>query len=466
MATKAAQSVSRMSRRAATSTLAGPAQPSARVATKTDPDELRILVTSHSHPKLTKGGAEISAYALYRGLQEQRKVKAWFLGCSGKKIESRLGSCITQPFGPSEYVYDPMAEFDYFKFANRDPEFPKAFEGLITELAPDIVHAHHYAIFGVESFWLIKRIRPQAKIFVTLHEYLAICHNHGQMVKAQTNRLCRSESPIDCHTCFPYISRQDFFLRKSYFTKFFGTVDRFIAPSKFLAERYAAWGLPEEKISVQENVMPRMEQAAAPHQVLRNKSDDKDSKQLRVGFFGQMSTLKGIKVLIEASKMLYEREVLNVLFDIYGDYTNQPADFQDELIKALEDEDLRSNFRVHGSYENENVDALMQSVDVVVIPSIWWENSPVVIREALRNRRPLICSNIGGMAEKVRPDLDGLHFAVGDASSLVETLEYLLAHPDVIGRLKQTLQEPAPPEETLRQHLQLYAGILPSRVAV
>ncbi len=56
----------------------------------------------------------------------------------------------------------------------------------------------------------------------------------------------------------------------------------------------------------------------------------------------------------------------------------------------------------------------MQSVDAVLVPSIWWENSPVVIQEALANGRPVICSDIGGMAENVRPGHDGFHFEAGN----------------------------------------------------
>ena len=55
----------------------------------------------------------------------------------------------------------------------------------------------------------------------------------------------------------------------------------------------------------------------------------------------------------------------------------------------------------------------MRSVDWVIMPSVWWENSPIVIQEAFFHGRPIISSNIGGMAEKITDDVDGLHFRVG-----------------------------------------------------
>ena len=54
----------------------------------------------------------------------------------------------------------------------------------------------------------------------------------------------------------------------------------------------------------------------------------------------------------------------------------------------------------------------MAEVDWVVVPSIWWENAPLVIQEAFRHRRPVICGDIGGMAEMVRDGVDGLHAPV------------------------------------------------------
>jgi glycosyltransferase involved in cell wall biosynthesis len=69
----------------------------------------------------------------------------------------------------------------------------------------------------------------------------------------------------------------------------------------------------------------------------------------------------------------------------------------------------------------------MQSVQSVLVPSVWWENSPLVIQEALRNRRPVLCSDIGGMAEKVRDGIDGFHFPAGSALALTALLRRLAA---------------------------------------
>ena len=57
--------------------------------------------------------------------------------------------------------------------------------------------------------------------------------------------------------------------------------------------------------------------------------------------------------------------------------------------------------RFYGSYRSAELPTLMRDVDWAVVPSIWWENSPIVIQESFFHGRPLICSNVGGMAEKI-----------------------------------------------------------------
>ena len=117
--------------------------------------------------------------------------------------------------------------------------------------------------------------------------------------------------------------------------------------------------------------------------------------------------------------------------------------------------------RYHGPYQNEAVDRLMQTVDVVLVASTWWENSPVVIQEALRNRRPIICSDIGGMAEKVRDGIDGLHFPVNSPLGLANVIRDLAKRPARLGQLADTMAEPVSADEVIVRHADLTASSKP-----
>ena len=96
----------------------------------------------------------------------------------------------------------------------------------------------------------------------------------------------------------------------------------------------------------------------------------------------------------------------------------QTQEFQDEF--AALHEPLRGRVTFRGPYDHDELPKLMADLHWVVVPSIWWENSPLVIQEAFFHRRPIICSDVGGMAEKVSDGVDGMHFRVGDAYSLAQ----------------------------------------------
>lgn len=411
----------------------------------------RLLIATHSHPAISKGGAEIAAWKMFESFRAEPGWQPFLLGCGREHATGRLGSVITQPFGADQFLY-ASNQFDWFKFSNMDERFPREFADLLRDTQPDILHFHHYVNFGMEAFLIARRTLPNVRIVLTLHEFQAICNHFGQMVTKQRKNLCYAASPRDCNRCFPEIRPADFFLRQSYIQRFMALVDHFISPSRFLADRYIAWGIPAEKMSVIENVIstpdPIAATVAAPA-----------GGPLRVGFFGQISYLKGIHVLLKAARLLEAEENDDIVFDIHGDYTNQPAEFQKDFLDRLEK--AGANVRFQGPYDNPRVDTLMRGCDLVLIPSIWWENSPVVIQECLRNRRPIPCSNIGGMAEKVLPGIDGWHFNVGNAAELAGLLRELAGDRDRLTALHATMRHPPTPADVLAAHLEIFDRLAP-----
>jgi glycosyltransferase involved in cell wall biosynthesis len=99
---------------------------------------------------------------------------------------------------------------------------------------------------------------------------------------------------------------------------------------------------------------------------------------------------------------------------------HQPQQFQDRFNALLQA--AGETVAMVGRYRPTDLSALMAAVDWVVVPSIWWENAPLVIQEAFAHGRPVICSDIGGMAEKVTDGVNGLHFRAGDPQSLADVI--------------------------------------------
>jgi len=225
-----------------------------------------------------------------------------------------------------------------------------------------------------------------------------------------------------------------------------------VAPSHFLAQRYIDWGIPRERISIIENVS-----RAAVSSRPRPRHGERPSGALRVGFFGQISMLKGIQVVIEAAAILQAEERSDIVLVIHGDHSNQPESFRAGFLSQVDA--FGANIGFEGAYANGDVDMLMAEVDVVLVPSVWWENSPVVIQEAFRNGRPVICSDIGGMAEKVTHGETGLHFKAGSARALAGVLKALVADPARLAALEDHVARLHPQDDPLAAHLQLYRTV-------
>lgn len=409
-----------------------------------------ILFICHSHPKLSKGGAEVAAYKMFKAFEAAGSCKATFIGFDQGGQCARLGVKISQPFGENEYVYSGT-DFDWYNFANRDIGFYEEFRSLLKKIKPDIVHFHHYANFGVEAIYQVKKTLPSARIVMTLHEYLAICNHYGQMITKTNRSLCNESTWLKCAKCFPEREPSDFFLRETYIKRFFKLVDLFIAPSQFLRDRYVSWGISPDTIVMRENIVSDRAPVTAGSRMF-------SGTNLRVAFFGQISVLKGINVLFDAASELVRRGVDNVVFEIHGDYRGQPKEFQDEFEERLKM--IPKNVKVCGSYDSNDVDRLMSSVDVVVVPSIWWENSPVVIQEALRNRVPVICSNIGGMAEKIRDGVDGFHFEVSDYRGLADVIAWLADDKSQLDNVRKSMKAPRSEKEMLEDFAALYGALV------
>ena len=346
------------------------------------------------------------------------------------------------------------AIYDHWSHTSLNSCLANEFRSLLEELKPDIVHFHHFANIGVEAFLHVRQAAPQARIVLTLHEFLAICNHYGQMVKRPTLELCERTTARDCARCFPERSENDFFLRKLYLQRFLGLVDGFISPSRFLANRYIDWGLEADRISVIENGQPPHGAAAVP---------PPDPSTLIVGFFGQLSTMKGVGVLLDAAEALRRRppKVRRLRIEIHGDASNQPPELREEIERRLRASHSVISFR--GPYDNLKVHTLMQSCHAVLVPSIWWENSPLVIQEAFAARRPVICSDIGGMAEKVREGLDGFQFRARDGTALADLLRDLADKPEKLASVEQALAVPPTIEETVAATRHVYERLLAGR---
>jgi glycosyltransferase involved in cell wall biosynthesis len=118
------------------------------------------------------------------------------------------------------------------------------------------------------------------------------------------------------------------------------------------------------------------------------------------------------------------------------------------------------NISLEGEADDRGLDAALAWADYLVVPSLWWENSPVTIQEAFAAGVPVIASRLGALEEKVRDGVSGLLFEPGSVADLVRVLRRTSDEPELLPRLRAGI----PPIVTIADHAAqleaLYAQVI------
>ena len=385
----------------------------------------KVLYVCHNHAAIRPGGVETYTLELFDAMRESGRFDPVLLArAKNPDAECRItaSGLDAQQF----FCHADHAGYDAFFGTPSDKSLiTRDFDAFLRDQRPDVVHFQHTLFLGYDFIRQVRNALPGVPIVYTLHEFGPICHHNGQMVQTHDSAPCLSASPERCHACFPDVSPEAFFLRKKFIASQFDLVDLFVAPSRFLRDRYIDWGIPSEKIRYEEyGRRPQTVAPAAPRDTPRPRN--------RFAFFGQLTPFKGIDVLLRAAAQV-RGEI--ELFVHGANLEFQTKEFQRAVAALLAE--TAPHTTMAGAYAQSSVPQLMSAVDWVVVPSIWWENSPLVIQEAFLHGRPVICSDIGGMAEKVSDDVNGLHFRAGDVDSLAATLRRAAATPGLWEQLSK-----------------------------
>lgn len=413
---------------------------------------MKILFLCHGHPALQTGGTEIAAHALFRAMRDRGVEGLFVAGVSALHRPASPGTPFQAAGDAADEVLMRTEAFDRFFLSQTDLHgIGLEFGRLLQEQRPGIVHVHHPLLIGIETIHLTRRLLPEARIVMTLHDYYGICAHEGLM-RTTDGRLCHAASPDACRRCLPERSATDFRMRDLHVRAMYRLVDHFVSPSRFLADRYIAWGLPAERVSVLPNGISEAE--PTPHRAGARRRD-------RFAFFGHINAFKGSMIALAASAMLSEQGVAHGL-SLHGGTDYQPPEFLARFEAKLA---AAPAARHHGAYAREALGRLIAGADWVVMPSVWWENAPLVIQEAFLHRRPVITSGIGGMAEMVSDQVNGLLVPPDDPSALAAAMRRAATETGLWRRLVGGIPKPVTVAEAAAAHLALYRSLGRGRTA-
>ncbi|MBC8164113.1 MAG: glycosyltransferase family 4 protein, partial [Roseiflexaceae bacterium] len=361
--------------------------------------------------------------------------------------------------------FDAARAPDPLLWSYRNPLITRWFEGYLQNEQPDLVHQQSGYLMGAGVLEAAQRAGVPAVL--TLHDFWFLC---PRITLLRGDGKCCEQVPADpagCAWCMRLESRryrladaatggllgraalstlgaegQAIGERRRYLGAALRGVASAIAPSRFLAQRFAGL-LEPEQIKVLRYGLDTTRLQHTPARI--------DDGVLRLGYIGQIAQHKGVHLLVQAVQALPPNgPAIEVV--IYGDLDQHARYSRDLQQRAAGD----ARIRFAGRFDNAQIAEVLASFDATVVPSIWYENSPLAIMEAQAAGRPVITSALGGMAELVRDDVDGLHFQPNDAADLARQIQRLRDERGLIGRLRQGVTSPPTIDDEMAQLLAIY----------
>ncbi len=428
---------------------------------------MKIVITVHHFPPRYTSGAELRAYRTAAWLRDHGHDV--HVVCV-EAIDTGDGHGLTfenQPYDGlpvRRLSFNLAAAPDPFRWAYDNPGIGEHLRGYLAKLAPDLLHL--ISGYLMSGSTLRAAMDLQIPTVVTLTDFWFLC---PRITLLRSNgQLCAP--PFDAATCArclgekkrryrllgrvaPNLMNVFWRLRKTqmrnvetrmaFLRQALDQADAIISPSQFLRSIFIEAGVEPERIifSRQGRDFPDL----TPEML-----EKRPSSGLRVGYIGQIAWFKGVHVLFEAARRMPDA---SLSVRAYGD--PRPFPGYTAHLRQLISGDER--LELSGLYRRQEVSQVLRDLDVIVVPSLWYENSPNAILEAFGHRTPVIASNLGGMAELVRDGENGLLFAPGDADDLAQQLRRLLDAPHLltalregIGPVKSVAQEMGELEEIYR----------------
>jgi glycosyltransferase involved in cell wall biosynthesis len=431
---------------------------------------MRIVIAVHHFPPRYTSGAELRAYRTATWLRDHGHDV--HVVCV-EAIDAGDGHGLTFEDGPYDGLpvrrlsFNLAAAPDPFRWAYDNPWIGEHLRGYLVELAPDLLHL----ISGYLMSGSALRVASDLQIgtVLTLTDFWFLCPRITLL--RRDGRLCAP--PFDAATCARCLGEQrrryripgriapvlmDAFWRMrpgriaqiegrtAFMRETLNHVDAVISPSRFLGDLFVEAGVAPGRIifSRQGRDFPDL----TPEALKKT-----PAAHLRIGHLGQIAPHKGVHTLFEAV-----RELPGAALEAkaYGDGSRFPG--YTRRLRELARQDSRLSLT--GVYDRMDVSRILQELDVVVVPSVWYENSPNTILEAFSHRTPVVASDLGGMAELVEDGVNGLRFTPGDPSSLAAKLWQLIDQPGLLAQLREGIGPVKSVAEEMAELQEIYRSVV------
>ena len=399
---------------------------------------MRVLQVIHGYPMRYNAGSEVYTQTLCHGLADHHEVHVFTReeDAFAPDFRLRVEHDADDPRVTVHVVNSPRLK-DRYRATGIDQQFAD----VLDRVEPDIVHVGH--LNHLSTSLLRKAALREVPIVFTLHDYWLMCPR-GQFMQmfpedpdelwtacdGQEDRKCAQrcyaryfsgaadEREADVAYWADWVGR-----RMRHVREMTELVDLFVAPARYLHDRFRdAFGLPQRKLVYLDYGFAR-ERMAGRSRV--------PGEPFTFGYIGTHIAAKGVHDLIRAFGTLRGQARLR----IWGRPRGQDTDALRAIAASLPGSTAERVEWLPEYKNQEIVRDVFDRCDAIVVPSIWVENSPLVIHEAQQARVPVITAAAGGMAEYVHHEVNGLLFEHRSPSSLAEQMQRFVDEPGLAARL-------------------------------
>jgi len=377
-----------------------------------------VLLCSNLYPPNFVGGAELIVAYHAKTLQQMGHHPIVFAGRSEAGLSHYAVTHDTFEGVPVHRVQLSCDDFDSRLVNFFHPPVDRQFEDLLVKSRADVVHMHN--MIGLSLGIIHTARRLGVPTVMTLHDFWGFCFKNS-LIDAD-NRICEDFSR--CHECQKEIADDQRVLpirmRNDFMALQFAEVDAFISPSQYLADTYVRAGIPKHKIHVISNGLD----VDRFSRIVKERAHG----MVRFTLIGYLGEHKGVQTVLDAVALLKERGSFRV--NIVGEGHLRPA-----LERQVQERGLSGLVKFWGKVKHAEIEAVFRETDVQILASVWPENQPVSITEAMACRTPVIATRLGGNPELVRDGQTGYLVEPGSPADLARAMCRFLDAPGSISAM-------------------------------
>ena len=224
--------------------------------------------------------------------------------------------------------------------------------------------------------------------------------------------------------------------------------DRVIAPTRLSRDLLIRNGIDPSLVRLSHYGVDTSEIRTAPRSPV-------NPFTLRVAYIGSLASHKGVDLLIKAFRGI-PRDMMAAELKVYGSPSRDPVYFKE--LTRLAGRDPRINFA--GTFDTEKIGWVFSDIDVLVVPSRWYENAPLVVYAAFATGTPVIATDLGGLSELVEHGKNGLLFPANDVSKLNAQLTRFSFEPDLLRRLRDGIEPVKTAKKSVDELEDIYGELL------